>query len=236
VATVTRAVIFDAGDTLVRAIGGAWFPGHHYDRVLQAHGLVVSGDAIAACDTHGSYFGAEHHWCRDLDAERQQFAEFYRRMFATLGAEATDAVIEDMVAGMVDAVNAEPFPETVAVLNELRTRGVRLAVISDAWPSLHGKFRALGLRDFFDAFIVSADYGFFKPDARLFAAALEGLEVAPEEAIFVDDGPQNVNGAIALGIRGFVIRRDGESSLNRVEPAGDLPVIGNLREVLALVG
>ena len=46
----------------------------------------------------------------------------------------------------------------------------------------------------------SGDVGIMKPDPQIFQIALERLDVAAEEAVFVDDFIENVQGARALGI------------------------------------
>ncbi|RPJ46263.1 MAG: HAD family phosphatase, partial [Chloroflexi bacterium] len=43
-----------------------------------------------------------------------------------------------------------------------------------------------------------------KPDPRFYRLALERLGVEPEEAVFVDDLPENVQGAQEVRIQAFV--------------------------------
>lgn len=56
--------------------------------------------------------------------------------------------------------------------------------------------------DLFDQVINSAVEGVMKPDRKLYEIALEKLGVLPEEAIFIDDMPENINAANELGIHG----------------------------------
>lgn len=53
----------------------------------------------------------------------------------------------------------------------------------------------------FDVVVVSSDVGLIKPSRDLFEYTLERLGVQPEEAIFIDDRPVNVDGAERLGMR-----------------------------------
>jgi putative hydrolase of the HAD superfamily len=69
--------------------------------------------------------------------------------------------------------------------------------------------RVHGLEKAADLVILSCDVGVAKPDAGIFEAALEGLGVEPERAIFVDDVPAYLDGAAALGIQTAQIARDG---------------------------
>ncbi len=94
------------------------------------------------------------------------------------------------------------YPQTREILAQLKTRH-RLAVVSDA-QSAYGlpELRAAGLADYFAPIVISGDYGYRKPDPRLFQAALTELQVGPEEAIFVgNDRFRDVLGARQLGMK-----------------------------------
>ena len=94
------------------------------------------------------------------------------------------------------------FPQTQEILAQLKTHH-RLGVVSDA-QSVYGlsELRAVGLADHFAAIIISGDYGYRKPDARLFQEALTELQVRPEEAIFVgNDRFRDVLGARQVGMK-----------------------------------
>ena len=91
------------------------------------------------------------------------------------------------------------------------SKSYKLAVVSDAWPSLENVFRAVGLRDYFSSFIISSQKGITKPHELMYKTALEELGVLPEEAIFIDDNIKNCDGAMKLGINSFVLCRDFKS-------------------------
>jgi putative hydrolase of the HAD superfamily len=73
----------------------------------------------------------------------------------------------------------------------------RLVLVTNATSRLRSDLRALGLG--FDGIVNSAEHGVAKPDPRILRIALG--EVAPEEALFVDDSAANVAAAEAIGIR-----------------------------------
>ncbi|MGH2621083.1 MAG: HAD-IA family hydrolase, partial [Anaerolineales bacterium] len=56
------------------------------------------------------------------------------------------------------------------------------------------------IADAFDKLIISAEVGLAKPDPRIYRLALEGLGVEAGQAIFVDDFPENLEAAAALGM------------------------------------
>jgi putative hydrolase of the HAD superfamily len=94
------------------------------------------------------------------------------------------------------------FPQTHEILARVKTSH-RLAVVSDA-QSAYGlpELKAAGLADYFASVIISGDYGYRKPDPRLFQAALSALQVRPQEAIFIGNDPfRDVHGARQVGMK-----------------------------------
>ena len=75
-------------------------------------------------------------------------------------------MLADLNRPVDPATILETFPEVLDVLGELRTRGVRMAVVSDAWPNLPDLHAALGIDDFFEVYAISAVLGGTKPDPR----------------------------------------------------------------------
>lgn len=75
------------------------------------------------------------------------------------------------------------------------------AVLSNYGSRLREKITDLwGIGDAFDDLIVSFEVGMMKPNPAIFHLALEKTSSQPHEAIFIDDSPENVGAAQALGI------------------------------------
>jgi putative hydrolase of the HAD superfamily len=89
--------------------------------------------------------------------------------------------------------------EMLAVVRDLRTR-VPVALITNATTLLESALETLGLTDTFDLVVNSARVGFAKPDAEIFRHAAEGLGVAPDECVFIDDTAGHVEAAWAVGM------------------------------------
>jgi putative hydrolase of the HAD superfamily len=94
------------------------------------------------------------------------------------------------------------YPGVLDVLNDLRPR-FKLAAISDAQSAwCMPEMRAMGIDGYFDPVIVSGDFGYRKPDSRLFTAALTALGVATENVLFVgNDMFRDMYAAKQLGIK-----------------------------------
>lgn len=83
----------------------------------------------------------------------------------------------------------------------------RLGIVSDsqvdhAYPEL----RMLGIFGFFDAVVVSSEFGFRKPDVRLFAECLKRLEASPHESVYIgNDTFRDIKGARDAGMATVLI-------------------------------
>lgn len=110
-----------------------------------------------------------------------------------------------------------------------------LAIITDgqtayAIPELN----AVGLFGYFDPVIVSGDFGYRKPDKRLFERALTAMKMEPSEVVFVGNDMYNdVLGAEKLGMKTvFFQSNQGQQEKRGVEPAY---IIYNFPELLNAV-
>ena len=113
-----------------------------------------------------------------------------------IAGEALDRIIQADVAGWL-----RPNQRCVEAIGELRDRGVRLALFSNAPAEVAAGIAAAPWMSPFSRKFFSCDLGAVKPEAAAYKAVLEGLGVRAEEVLFVDDRPVNVAGAEALGIR-----------------------------------
>jgi 2-haloacid dehalogenase len=57
--------------------------------------------------------------------------------------------------------------------------------------------------------LLSGDVKLLKPDRRIFEIFLDTFRIEPSRAIYIDDRSENVEAAIALGMRGVVFRGSG---------------------------
>jgi putative hydrolase of the HAD superfamily len=114
----------------------------------------------------------------------------------------------------------EPYTGVTEILAYLQKRYL-LGAVSDgqslwAVPEL----QAAGLDRFFSTVVVSGDYGYRKPDRRLFETALAEMGVTPDEAIFIgNDMYRDVYGAGAAGMKTvFFQSNQGDHSRHGAEP------------------
>ena len=137
-------------------------------------------------------------------AEEGDYRELVRAWLQPAGDEELDAFI----AAEYDTWRpAHRLASTThALLDTLRERGLKLALVSNAFdpPDLaRDQLARMGVAQRLDAIVFSSDAGLRKPDPRIFLQALAEIGgVAPERALFVGDSLAiDIAGAAALGMR-----------------------------------
>ena len=178
-----KAIIFDLGNVLI--------PYNHQR-------TVAAVAALCECDTQ-LVEETFHTLADDFGAGRLAPDEFCERVLAATHAPAaiTCATFFDAFCAGVSRDDT-----TLAYAVALQERpDVTVAVISNtnqvhvAWLDAHvPELAAL------DLVMMSNEVELLKPDPEIFLLALQLLEVAATDALFVDDQPVNVAAAAALGM------------------------------------
>lgn len=99
-----------------------------------------------------------------------------------------------------DEMMAGPIGGTVEVLKELRAKQTPLYALSN-WPTetFPVAQRRFDFLSWFDGTVVSGAEKVAKPDPRLFQILMERHNIAPENAVFIDDREVNTEAARNLG-------------------------------------
>jgi 2-haloacid dehalogenase len=174
-------VVFDLGGVLID-----WDPRHLYRRLFDDEDEMERFLAdVCSLEWHGR-FDAGRPIAEGIEelVERHPDREPMIRAYADRW--------QDMFAGEV--------PGTVAILEELDDRGVRLLAITN-WPgeTFPAARERFGFLARFDGIVVSGDERVTKPDPRLFAVLVERHGAEPAGSLFVDDAERNVEAAARLG-------------------------------------
>jgi putative hydrolase of the HAD superfamily len=201
---VLEAVLFDWGDTL---IDFAYDP----ELVDGGHraGLAALGrEGLPGSDAVVAHF-REHYeplfWAPGT-IDEIEYPGLVRELLAHFEIEISD----EELGRYLEAEHAVWRPAfqlgstTHALLDALRNRGLRLGLVSNAFDPawlLRRDLEEMGLAERLDVIVFSSEVGKRKPDPSIFQAALEPLEVSPEDALFVGDRLyEDVGGAGALGM------------------------------------
>jgi 2-haloacid dehalogenase len=100
-----------------------------------------------------------------------------------------------------------PIEGSVAVLAELKERGVRLLALTnwsqETFPVARQLYTFL---QWFEGIVVSGEERLVKPDPRIYQRLLQRYSVDPAKALYIDDSARNVAAAEALGMHGWWFR------------------------------
>jgi epoxide hydrolase-like predicted phosphatase len=120
--------------------------------------------------------------------------QYKARLAASLGLSA--AQVDEFLAGMGGELDAE----LVGYAAGLRPR-YKTAILSDAIHGARREYQArYGFDQLVDVIIYSCEVGLVKPDPRIYRLLCDSLAVSPAELVFLDDRPENVQGACEFGI------------------------------------
>ena len=139
----------------------------------------------------------------DCSRELHEAATLLQFRLAGLDEDLARAILER--DGNVAATM--PYTDTRTTLETLRSRGLRIGVISNIHYELGPHFQYYGLDGYVDAFTLSFQHGYQKPDRRLFAEALCALGADPGETLMVGNNPALDGGAVRAGIPTLILPR-----------------------------
>jgi HAD superfamily hydrolase (TIGR01509 family) len=216
-----RGILFDSGGVLIRPVGGRWNPRFDFEEIMLAHHPRVRVELFPEAFAAGARFiGAE--------ADSSSRADYHRTILRVLGiADPSTELLHELEAPPARPA-VEPFPETRAVLDQLRAEGLPMCVVSDNWAGLDEVYRSLDLHGYFAGFVISEVLGCRKPDPRMYAAGSGLLGLDPAVCLFVDDDPELVEAAVDLGYQGVAVTRGGD-------PPTTVPSIATLTELPPIV-
>ena len=95
-------------------------------------------------------------------------------------------------------------------IKELKDLGYGIYLLSNAsirqhvyWPDIPGS-------EYFDGTLISADEKLVKPQFEIYRRLFEKFSLKPEECLFIDDSPMNIEASFCCGMPGIVFHNDAE--------------------------
>ena len=100
----------------------------------------------------------------------------------------------------------------------IKASGVRTALVTNNIAEFGDGWRAMvPVDDLFDVVIDSCQVGLRKPNPAMFRAALDALDVAPAQSVFLDDYLGNVTAAVELGMHAIHVGADRLAAFDELE-------------------
>jgi HAD superfamily hydrolase (TIGR01549 family) len=224
---VIHAVLFDVDFTLARP--GPELGPEGYRKVGERHGLVLDPALyeearLAALDS------LQRH--PDFVHDDELWIEFTEEIVRGMGGTAAGAreTAAELVRYWEEHERFTLYEDALPALAVLREHSVRIGLISNGSRDLEEFVAHHGLDA--DCAIGSRAFGRTKPHPEIFRHVLSLLEVEPEDAAMVGDSYEDdIEGARALGMRAFLLDRDGR----RPDEPDRLPDLFALPAALGLV-
>lgn len=205
-----KAILFDSGRVLNGPTTGHWFITPNFFKYVnqQKFNAIKASEKISAFDRAAEYISQQKLIINENE-EYMHFFEYYSifsECLPQLQLKCADIALitKDYV---YNPMKYSFYNDAVTVISEL-SKTYKLAIVSDAWPSLEMVYSKAGLSEYFSAFVISSKLGVTKPNELMYKTALDELGVSPEETVFIDDNIKNCIGASKLGIKPIVLNRD----------------------------
>jgi putative hydrolase of the HAD superfamily len=239
-----RAIAFDVNGTLIEILTEDGM-----NEIFRAAGhlLTYQGIDLRRHEVRDLYFDTMK---RQRQASPEEHAEFdavaiWREVIDRHRSDFTNALpaakleqlplfLAEMTRGIARR-RLRLFPHVRKTLDTLRER-YPLALVTDAQSAYaRGELHKVGILEYFDPIVVSGDYGFRKPDVRLFQVAIDKMGVAPEHTLYVgNDMYRDVYGAQQAGLRTVLFDSDqGTKHVHDTKPDFRITHYRELIEILA---
>lgn len=88
---------------------------------------------------------------------------------------------------------------------KLRRRGIKTAIVTNNVRALGASRELADWPTIVDVVVDSCEVGMRKPEARIYRHTCSSLGVDPSNAVFLDEMQVNVDGTIAVGMRGILV-------------------------------
>jgi HAD superfamily hydrolase (TIGR01509 family) len=159
----------------------------------------------------------------DNKQEKEYWIGFFSKVLNELGIRGRYPSLLKWLA----TVHSNPksfvvFPFVQEMLESLEKMGVRMGIISNAFPSTRRILKESGLIQRFDEqhIILSCELNTVKPEKSIYQKAIEKAKVKPQEVLFIDDRKSFVEGAVKFKMKAVTIVTGGHFDLEANKNSG----------------
>jgi len=209
-----RAVIFDCYSTLVDIKTDESKPDiyRYLSLYLQYYGAKIEGKGLKAALNRekDKYMRGKNERYPEVDLEA-----VFSRILKREGLN--NSFLAESCCKLFRLLSRERFQlfsDSLPVLTEIKNNGLLLAIASDAqkvFCLMEGQM--LGINQFFDHIVMSTQFGFRKPDSRLFTIACSLLGIPPDKAVYIGDHPEkDVKGPKEIGMQTILLDRASQNT------------------------
>lgn len=200
-----QAVLFDLDFTLAKP--GPDLGPEGYQRLGRRFGLELEPTLYKEARIKAVESLRKH---PDFRHDEEIWVAFTERIIRGMGGDSERAYecAVEMTRAWEHAHNFDLFEDVLPVLADLRERGLKLGLVSNTGRDVDEFLAHHSLR--IDVALSSRIHGKVKPHPTIFQAVLDRLGVPAEQSAMVGDSPEDdLEGARGLGMRAFLVDREG---------------------------
>lgn len=239
-----RAIAFDVNGTLIEIRTD-----DHTEKIFRAaaHFLTYQGIDLRRYQVRDRYFeimkeqqrtSAETHpefdavgiWRQIIEENRSD----YTNSLAPEKLEQLPLFLAEMYRG-ISRRKLKLYPFVSEMLDALRGH-IPMGLVTDAQSAYApGELHKVGILHYFDPIILSGDYGYRKPDPRLFQLAIDALGAPAENILYVgNDMHRDIYGARQAGMQTLMF--DSDQGTKEYDDCMPDHRIADYRDLLSLLG
>jgi putative hydrolase of the HAD superfamily len=188
-----KAVVFDLFGTLTKSVSRAFS-----DRQLADMAAALGADVSAFTDVWNGAF--DERVTGVFPSLRANLEYIAAKLAIRAGGGALDRAVEVRETATRFLLN-RLREDAIPTLRRLKSKGIRLGLISDSTPEVPAIWQETALAGYFDSVIFSDVVKIKKPDPKIYLKMCAGLDCPPAQCVYVGDGGSGeLTGAEKVGM------------------------------------
>ena len=150
----------------------------------------------------------EYTWLRSLMKRHKDFWQVTEdSLDKSMNAFKIDKSMKNELLNLYKVLNT--FPEVKDVLNKLKEKNYRLAILSNGTPALLNELvKSNNLDNIFDDIFSIEEVGIYKPDAKVYDMPIKKYKIQKEEVVFLSANTWDISGGGNYGYSSIWVNRN----------------------------
>ena len=150
----------------------------------------------------------EYTWLRSLMKRHKDFWQVTEdSLEKSMNAFKIDKAMKNELLNLYKALNT--FPEVKDVLNKLKEKNYKLAILSNGTPALLNELvKSNNLDNIFDDIFSIEEVGIYKPDAKVYDMPIKKYKIQKEEVVFLSANTWDISGGGNYGYSPIWVNRN----------------------------
>ena len=150
----------------------------------------------------------EYTWLRSLMKRHKDFWQVTEdSLEKSMNAFKIDKAMKNELLNLYKVLNT--FPEVRDVLNKLKEKNYKLAILSNGTPALLNELvKSNNLDNIFDDIFSIEEVGIYKPDAKVYDMPIKKYKIQKEEVVFLSANTWDISGGGNYGYSSIWVNRN----------------------------